>query len=65
MFNEADDEVFLRGQAFGDKQGEGDQGVVGDELLHRLAEQGRVHQRKRKAPLRLLPSASGWFLMTK
>ena len=42
MFDKADDEILLRGQAFGDKQGEGDQGVVGDELLHRLAEQGRV-----------------------
>ena len=48
MFNEADDEVFLRGQAFGDKQGEGDQGVVGDELLHRLAEQGRVQAQERR-----------------
>ena len=42
MFDKADDGVLLRGQAFGDEQGEGDQGVVSDELLHRLVEQGRV-----------------------
>ena len=39
VLDEADDEVFLRGQAFGDKQGEGDEGVVVDELFDRFGEQ--------------------------
>lgn len=68
VLHQFDHQGLLLGLAFGHQQRQRHQGVVVDQPLdwprQQVLVQAQIPQ-NRNEPVRLLPSASGWFLITK